>query len=250
MQRAKLFLEIDSGSWRDIDEALRVVTDGVILGPEEVACVGDPADPFPGLWIFRNHRAQELPSGVATEQAILSWDTVLDQCAAARDESPQLQHVPRAEVYRPQARFEFRTDYHYEGFKTYMPDLTTYRSSRVVGTDEPLSDWLQRAEELGFGTVWLHGRDASAEGRGFDLDMLERARQSFKGLFWVSGGATTEGHLRSLQNEGGAATLVLPVVTARGIGAHALSSSLRPKLRVDSVTPAAQTGCSDPSGCA
>ena len=166
--------------------------------------------------------------GAHTRAAI----TGLEACARQRERRPGAAWVARAEVYRPAARFDFRPADHGEGFKTYVPDLATYRSHHVAGENEDLRDWLRRAAALGVDAVWLHGLDAAAAGRGLDLDMLARARDAFRGVIWISGGASEPVHLANLAAEGGAQAVVVPQAVARAHGVAALSAALKPPLPV------------------
>ena len=135
-------------------------------------------------------------------------DQGLEVCARLCDVQPERAWLPRLIVDRQAVSYRM-SNYRGEGFKFFTPDSATIQGYRVTDGDRPLAAALKRAQELGFARLWLHARDAAQQGKGLDLDLLERAQRDFPGELWISGGATEPRHLENLAREGGATGLVI-----------------------------------------
>ncbi|MEA3276017.1 MAG: hypothetical protein U9Q81_12135 [Pseudomonadota bacterium] len=180
-----------------------LVVDGTCVGPAQcrhlqvpvIALTGGERDE-PADWCGESDPMRVVDGG-------------LDACARLRDASPELSWTPRLIAYRPEVRYQMSTSHGQAGFKFYAPDTAAIRGYRVSDGDLPLYASLQRARELGFGTLWLHAQHAAEQGRGLDLDLLERAKRVFHDGLWLSGGATGLRHLRNLTRAGGVPVLVV-----------------------------------------
>ncbi|WP_295399332.1 hypothetical protein [uncultured Thiocystis sp.] len=135
-------------------------------------------------------------------------DQGLEVCARLRDAHPERAWLPRLIVDRQAVSYRM-SNYRGEGFKFFTPDSASIQGYRVTDGDRPLAAALKRAQELGFARLWLHARDAAQQGKGLDLDLLERAQRDFPEKLWISGGATEPRHLENLTREGGATGLVI-----------------------------------------
>lgn len=160
------------------------------------------------------------------ENALWTAEDELDSIASQRDSWPHLSWLPRINLYRPEVGYDFNDHTLGEGFKFYVPDTSTIQAYRTLASDQPLEALLQRAQELGFETLWIHATDAELSGRGFDLDLLERATSLYKGRLWISGGGTEEQHLVNLAREGGAAAVVVSSELAYRFGCDRLNLAL------------------------
>ncbi|MDH3453442.1 MAG: hypothetical protein OEN20_13610, partial [Gammaproteobacteria bacterium] len=169
MRKIRLFLQVSSEPTTDESIAACALADGLAL-TESVDPETVPGPPD-GLLLLCGHQPAMAIENCSARPVVLVQDIGLDGLARRRDEWPELQWLPRAQVYRAPARFDFQTEYHGEGFKMYMPNLTTYRTFRVAREELELRAWLERAGELGFTRVWLAGVDAEVAGNGLDLEM-------------------------------------------------------------------------------
>jgi len=241
MHKIRLFLELRSAPTTDEAIANCALADGLALAaavdPATVPCAPH------GMLLLCGHEPAAAIEGGGGHEVALVPDTGLDKLARRRDGWPQLNWIPRARVYRAPARFDFQTEYHGEGFKMYMPNLTTYRTYRVAREELELRVWLDRARELGFSRIWLAGMDAEDAGNGLDLEMLDAARRHYSDTIWMSGGATSPAHLRNLAREGSADAVVLPLQFAASEGMGALRTALAPAL------PVTVAGADGPAAC-
>lgn len=240
MRGTRLYLDLDSGPLDRVTDLFDA--DGFVVGPG----VAEPQRQDPRHdWILRGVTPLDRPAW-AERNTLWVCAEGLDRTARLRDGWPGLTWVPRAEVYLPSVRFDFFAAPPGEGFSVYRPDTATIQRHRVAGDETDLHDWLGRAKSLGFMTAWLHGRDAAEQGRGLDLDLLDRARRSFGGgRIWLSGGASEPRHLANLAAEGGAAAVVLPRALAESCGCDRLLAALG---RADPATEPAAQGASAPPG--
>ena len=127
-----------------------------------------------------------------------------------RDRHPGLTALPIVGVRKATTSYSCGDAYPGEGFRCYVPDTTALRGYLVSDRDLALVDWLHQATSYGFDAVWLASVDAEARGRGFDMEMLDRARTTFPGRVWLSGGARTPEQIARLRDEGGTYAAVLP----------------------------------------
>lgn len=150
----------------------------------------------------------------------------LDEIARLRDRWPGLQWLPRIEIYKQEVVYRFNGSALGEGFRFYIPDTGAINGYLTVAGEQPMEAVLQRADELGFASLWLHGVHAEALGTGLDLELLERADQKFTGSIWFSGGASDERHLFNLARQGGAAGVILSPAVAAKCGCERLQLAL------------------------
>ena len=227
MNKMKLYVQVErstreesSGEWPDVD--------GFIISSRAVmhACGHVPK-------FLDNPSESELADARAYGLDGCILDDPLDTKGVPANGGPGMRTVARARVYQPTARFNFNPHDHYEGFKTYMPDLSTYRTYAVNGGRESLTDWLKRMTSLDIDAVWLHNTTAEASGLGFDLEMLERAARFYEGDIWVSGGATCSEHVIRLSEEFRVHAAVLPLATAELFDLGQLRGMMKPRLRVE-----------------
>lgn len=230
MHKIRLFLQVSSRPTTDESIAACALADGLAV-PRSVDPGTLPCPPG-GSLLLCGHQPATAIENCNAHPFVLVQDIGLDKLARHRDEWSELEWVPRIQVYRAPARFDFQTEYHGEGFKMYMPNLTTYRTYRVAREELELSAWLGRARDLGFTRAWLAGVDAEVAGNGLDLEMLEVARRHSDITLWLSGGATRTVHLRNLVREGGANGVVLPIGYAASEGIREVRSALTPALPV------------------
>jgi len=221
MRGTRLYLNLDLGPPDGITELSDV--DGFVVGP---GVAEPPSQDAKHTWILRGVTPLDSPAWTERNARWVCAEG-LDQTVRLRDGWPQLTWVPRAEIYCPSVRYDFFAAAPGEGFSVYRPDTSTIQRHRVADDEADLRDWLKRAKSQGFRTVWLHSRDAAGEGRGLDLDLLDRARRSFGGgRIWLSGGATEPRHLANLAVEGGAAAVILPRALAERCGCGSLLAAL------------------------
>ncbi|WP_291718863.1 HisA/HisF-related TIM barrel protein [Magnetospirillum sp. 64-120] len=157
----------------------------------------------------------------------------LDAAAALRGMFPDQRFVPHVQASRAAVRFGLGERYAGEGFRVYVPDTAALRGYQVDDGDMPLTDWLHKADSLGFDTVWLTGSDIAAEGKGLDLELLDRGRRHFTGNLILSGGGVELRHLESLRAEGGCFGVIVPTTLLALHGADTLCSVLNPPVEPD-----------------
>lgn len=152
----------------------------------------------------------------------------LDAAARLRGMFPNHRFLPHVQASRAAVRFSMGERYQGEGFRVYVPDTAALRGYQVDDGDEALTDWLHRAEAMGFDTVWLSGRDIAERGKGFDLELLDRAKRDFGGNVILSGGGVELSHLEALREEGGCFAAIVPVELAARMGLEAVQLALQP----------------------
>lgn len=244
----RLFVEFSGDDLMDArDEWLNGV-DGVVLdGDSARTSAGDPSASY-GDSILRDVDPED--AAWWRDRAGTHWVAGggLDTVMRRRDAWPELDWVPRVEVYRPETRFDFHRSAPGEGFSMYMPDTSAIQGFRICDTDqESLETWLSEAVSEGFRCVWLHSRDADKRGNGADIELLERARRHFAGgRIWLSGGTTEPRHLKTLAREGGAKAAVIAASVAHRWGCAALATAvdLEPPSHYPVATAGHAAGCS------
>lgn len=160
----------------------------------EVAVVGEPGQHED--WMVRANTVWLAPS--------------LGDAVRLRDRHPGLTALPIVGVRKATTSYSCGDPYPGEGFRCYVPDTAVLRGYQVSDRDLGLVDWLHQAISYGFETVWLASVDGEERGRGFDLEMLDRARTAYPGSIWLSGGARTPEQIERLRDEGGTRAAVLP----------------------------------------
>ena len=164
------------------------------------------------------------------EREGVSWvcDHGLEATARLQETFPDLSFVPRLDVYKPDVRYQFSPTFHGEGFKVYVPDTGAIKGYRVTegNITLELEDAIARADHFGFQQLWLNSSNAQDENKGFDLDMLERARYQFKGGLWISGGAAKLQYLENLARCGGAQVAIVTELLLKEHGCEALCNAL------------------------
>jgi len=229
LRATKLFVELagpecaePAGDWLD-------GADGVAIDGETAAAVLRGENSWRGDCLLRDADPGAM-AGLRERPGVL-WGCggSIDAAMRRRDEWPDLDWLPRIEVYRPETRFDFHRAPAGEGFSMYMPDTSAIQGFRIADADgEALEGWLSRAVAEGFRSVWLHGRDAAERGRGADIELLARARRHFAGgRIWLSGGIEEPRHLQTLACEGGAKAAVVSAAVARRWGCATLLSALQ-----------------------
>ena len=202
-----------------ISDATGLVIDTDRLNPDDVH------SPAPVAVIHTND-----PGGHAgwheREGVVWSSDRELEAIAHIRDQWPDLQWLPRIDIYRPEVVYQFNADAVGEGFKFYIPDTGAIQAYLTLMSEKPLESQLKRATALGFTTLWLHATHAEQAGTGFDLELLDRASVGFDGEIWLSGGARKEQHLFNLTRQGGTAAVVVSQDFARQSGCDRLQLAL------------------------
>ena len=223
----ELFLELnqpvsDGLAAEDLVGFSGLVVDGACVDPGECRCLQVPVIALTGA--DRN----PLADWCGESNAMRVVDGGLDACARLRDASPALSWTPRLIAYRPEVCYRMSTSHGQAGFKFYAPDTAAIRGYRVSVGDLSLHAALRRARELGFGTLWLHAQHAAEQGRGLDLELLERAKRVYQDGLWFSGGATGASHLKNLAREGGVHALVVGSDLLAEVGCQGLADALAP----------------------
>ena len=199
-----------------------LVVDGACIGPGQCGPLRLPVMALTG------DERNELAEWCEDRDPMRVVDGGLDACARLRDASPELCWTPRMTAYRPAVCYRMTTSHGQAGFKFYAPDTAAIRGYRVSDGDLPLHAALERAKELGFDTLWLHGQDAAEQRRGLDLDLLERAKRIYPDGLWFSGGATGPSHLKNLARAGGVYALVVGSDLLAEVGGQGLADALAP----------------------
>lgn len=222
----ELYLHLDRPLADDLDPASLAGLAGLVVDigcftPAQCRCLPAPVAALCGA----------VPGPCADWDAQTTpWRVVdqgLDACVRLRDAHPTWQWLPRLTVYRTEVSYQM-SNYRNEGFSFYTPCPTTIQDYRVTDGDHPVTVALQRARALGFDRLWLHARDAAHQGKGLDLDLLERARGDFPDGLWISGGATETRHLENLAREGGTNGLVIGIDLLARADCSALIQALTP----------------------
>ncbi|MBF0354859.1 MAG: hypothetical protein HQL43_06445 [Alphaproteobacteria bacterium] len=153
----------------------------------------------------------------------------LDAAARLRDLYPGERFLPAVTATRPSTHFTMGQHYTGDGFSYYVPDMTTYRTYRIDDGDVYLSDWLERVSSLGFDTVLFNTPDAKADAKGFDLDLLEKAKRLFQGRIILSGeGAGEPVHFERLKEQGCCFAALLPQAVAARLNLQEIVKILVP----------------------
>ena len=153
-------------------------------------------------------------------------DQGLTKAAELRDDWPDLDWIPRLDVYRPEMSYRFSGPAVGEGFSFYIPDTSIIKGWEVTDERRNLTDALRLACELGFTRLWLHSLDAEDKGRGLDLEMLEKAAREIPDI-WVSGGLTETRHLSNLAKWGGATGVITDQAYAETVSVERMRSAIR-----------------------
>ena len=221
----ELLLKLDSGLAADLDPVkliglAGVVVDGISLTPRQCSDFPVPIAALTGgsaiLGEWREH-----------QDILRIVDAGLDACARMRDEMPEQKWMPRLLVSKAETIFRM-TDTPGEGFRFYAPDTSAIRGYRVTDGDRPLTAALQRARELGFISIWLHGGDAAGRGDGLELDLVHQGQRDFGDGLWISGGATQPRHLENLVREGETSAVVIDATLFDQAGTDVLTAALEP----------------------
>lgn len=152
----------------------------------------------------------------------------LDAAAKLRQMFPGHRFLPHVQAWRAEVRYGLGEPYQGEGFRVYVPDTAALRGYQVDDGDCLLADWLKRAESMGFDTIMLTGRDIGAAGKGFDFEMLDRAKRVFAGNLIVAGGGVDIRHLETLREEGGCFAAVVPASLVERVGIEPILLALQP----------------------
>lgn len=223
----ELFLELvrplpDDLSPESLVGVSGLVVDGSRVRPEECGSLQTAVMALTGA------DGEGVAAWCETTEPVRVIDGGLDACARLRDTSPELSWMPRLTVYRPEVRYRMTTSHGAAGFKFYAPDTGALRGYRVSDGDLSLQAALNRARELGFDRLWLHARHAAEQGRGLDLDLLERARRVYEDGLWFSGGAAKAAHLENLARAGGVDAVVVGSDLLAGPEGQRLADALAP----------------------
>lgn len=226
MKNAKLYISL-----RDIGDTSQQIENygeaaGLVVPPEKIEPHQIEGSPSVILETLDPGAYPQWREGV---QGIWSSDAPLDSIAKTRDEWPELNFLPRLNVYQPEVGYHFNPTSLGEGFKFYTPDTATIQTYRTIQDDYTLEDQIQRTVKLGFDALWLHATHAEVSGKGLDLDLLERASRLFDGDLWISGGATEERHLKNLSKQGGFAAVVIGEALVFDCGCEPLLTALEPE---------------------
>lgn len=225
MANTRLYIAYESNAQDAVEtnpynEATGLVIDADRLNPDEVE------NPAAHVAVIHTKDPGGHASWHEREGVMWSSDRELEVIAQMRDQWPDLQWLPRLDIYQPEVVYQFNADSMGEGFKFYIPDTGAIQAYRTLVSDKPLESQLTRAAALGFTTLWLHATHADQTGKGFDLELLDRASVGFDGEIWLSGGASDEQHLLNLTRQGGAAAVVVSQDFARQSGCDRLQLAL------------------------
>jgi hypothetical protein len=214
--RPKLFVQIESGAPCRGADAIVLAADRAL--DQGIAGCG------PGVVLLWSP-GQPAPQGAG----LCAAEGGLEAAAALACERAPLHVVPRAEVTLGTSRFSFVPADPGEGFSTYRLDPASVAEFLVVedGGETRLAHWLERAAELGFDEVWLHGVDAAGARRGFAIELLRKARRLAPGIaVWLSGGGCTLSHFGRLAAEDGVAAVVASEADLAELGAEEIAAAL------------------------
>lgn len=246
----KLFVEVAPDDLADRQEGWLDGADGLVLDGGIAGAVADEPTTSCGERILRDVDPESLAGWRDRPGTLWVASGGLDAVMRFRDTWPELDWVPRVEVYRPGTRFDFHRAAPGEGFSMYMPDTSAIQGFRIADAEpESLEEWLARATSAGFRCIWLYGRNADMMGKGADIEMLARARRHFAGgRIWLSGGIADACHLKTLAREGGAKAVVVPASLARRCSCPTLAAALElaPPPRGPIPAEPKPSGCSHP----
>jgi len=224
MEDIQLFVEFVPGAndW-EIEDDLRAA-DGFVFGLEGIESW--PQAVTDHKQILRGKKPPDDPHWQPLEHACWVVEQDLEDAVNCREQWPQLQWVPRITIYRQETQYGFKPESLGDGFRFFSPDPATINSFLTVSYDQPLLATMRQAQSLGFATVWLHSQGAEQEGKGLELDVIAHVSSVYRGQLWLSGGAGSLRHLRSLQQTGGVAAVVIPYPMAKDCGCQPLQAAL------------------------
>lgn len=168
------------------------------------------------------------PDWAGRENVFWLAEQGLDAAAKLRDLFPGERVLPSAVAHKPSSTYSLGQNYTGDGFRYYVPDMTTFRTYRIEDGDQCLSDWLAKAAQLGFEAVLFESPDSAAEAKGFDLDLLEKAKRLFPGQIFMSGGATELVHFEKLVADGGCFGALAPQSVVMRLGLQKIADLLKP----------------------
>ncbi|TAN56462.1 MAG: hypothetical protein EPN26_03845 [Rhodospirillales bacterium] len=198
--------------------------DGLLAKAGDLA--PEKADDLP-LLLLRGSPAT-APQWVGRPNVYWLAEQGLDAAARLRDLFPGEKFLPAVSAAKPSSHFTMGQHYTGDGFSYYVPDMTTYRTYRIDDGDSYLSDWLERVSALGIDAVMFLSPDAKAEAKGFDLNLLEKAKRLFTGGIVLSGGATEIVHFERLKAEGGCLGALVAQSAALSLGIQQIADLLKP----------------------
>lgn len=223
--RNKLYVDLSEITGPLAPEAVLAAADGYVLSTTEVPLRLETT----GKDILLQDVLSQEP--FEPEMANLAHTHIcrlgLAETASLRDEFPDLAWIPRVDVARLETAYHFPTTHYSESFRTYQPVFSSEGPYRVSDGDTALKPWLERAQALGFETVWLHNSQFATSDTGLDLDLRELALKTWNGDLWLSGGAATMMHIRYLVQEGGLGALVIPFDLACALGCDKIRAALQ-----------------------
>ncbi len=222
----KLYVQLDTADIKDEDQAWMDGADGFIVRRPECTISELKKQP-PATVVLQDSDPAKWLDLQDDRTCFWSSSEGLDAAAALRDEWPELIWVPHLSVYRPSMSYRFSGKGLGEGFSFYMPDTSAIRAWRVTDGEQSLLEAVEKAQRLGFESLWLHSLDAAQAGRGLELEMLDRTSGSELDI-WISGGVTQAGHLSNLLRSGGASGVVVGSELARQAQASTLCGCLKP----------------------
>jgi hypothetical protein len=210
MSKPQLMIAFDTTEQVECHGDACVGANGLVLAePVLSGNLPDSFDDYP--WVVMAHSPEALVDWHDRSGTLWTTGHDLEALVRLRERLPDLAWLPRAEICRPTVSYAMMRSVHGSGFTYYAPEPSTLRGLQVAdGSNTSVSDWLRRAEELGFEEVWLHGRDAEVAGCGLELDLIERAHGNYHGGLWLSGGITEPRHLANLAKAGGCTCVVVP----------------------------------------
>lgn len=173
-------------------------------------------------------------------------DAGLTETNRLRALAPDARWIAKTDVYKVASSYSFGNDEYTSGFKTYKLNPATLDERRVRDSALLLDDWLDRAKYLKFDLVWLESSEAREVGKGFDLIAAREAAKAMNGGVWISGGATTEKHVRNLANECMVSGVVLDKILIDEAGISTLRGIWRPEEeKVADALPSGNAGPTD-----
>ncbi len=235
----KLYIQQDTLSFKEDDLAWMEGADGLIVNQPECGVEDLKNQPLPCV-VLQDSDPAKWHDLQDEKSCYWSSSKGLDASAVLRDQWPELHWIPVLSVYRPSMSYRFSGKGLGEGFSFYIPDTSAIRGWRVTDDEQSLLEAVEKAQRLGFESLWLHSLDAAQAGKGLELEMLDRSAGS--GLdIWISGGVTEARHLSNLVRSGGASSVVVGSELARLTQASTLCECLKPV--VEAVTPEVNFTC-------
>jgi len=227
MDGIKLYVECEPGIGECQTSSGLIGADGFVIHPEDTQYLSEDSIDDKAF-IYRDRDPSEYHERQFTGQEYWVVGADLELACRYRDQWPELCWLPRIAVYRQETMYHFTPESMGDGFRFYTPDPATIHNFLTVPQDLALSQVMDKAQELGFETVWLHGQGAALEGKGLELDLIEITRAVYSGQLWLSGGVSTPGHLDALVREGGATAVVVPCSVVKSCGCEQLLAALEP----------------------